>query len=119
MTPPISTHHEIDRHIKIDVPEFDEEQGVDAFLDWKHRVKSFKWHDLSEVRNLQFVESKLNGTAKIWWSTYKKSQSKFGNGEITIWGEMKIAIKKRFAPWDYKQITHIQMMQLKLGQFEC
>lgn len=103
MIPHISTHHEIDRPIRIKVPEFDGEQGVDAFLDWKHRVKSFfKWHGISEVRKLQFAKSKLNGIDRMWWNTYKKSHSKFGSGDITTWGEMKVAMKKIFAPRDYK-----------------
>lgn len=115
MTPPISTQHEINRRIRVDMPEFDGEQRVDAFLDWKLRVKSFKLYEVSEVCKLQFAESKLTGTTRIWWSTYKKNHSKSGSGEITIQGEMKVAIKKRFALRDYKQRAHIQLSQLRHG----
>lgn len=85
------------------MPDFDGEQCVDTFLDWKHRVKSFfKMFEVSEVWNLQFVQSKLTGIALIWWSTYKKSVSKSGNGNMITRGEMKMVMKKRFAPKNYK-----------------
>lgn len=84
VTPQTPTHSKVDRHIKVDVPDFEGEQGVDTFLDWKHRVKSFfKMYEVSEVRKFQFVEFKLTSTTQIWWNTYKKGMSKSDNGNLT------------------------------------
>lgn len=33
LTPPTSTPHEVDKHIRVDVPDFNDEQNVDVFLD--------------------------------------------------------------------------------------
>lgn len=66
-------------------------------------------YEVFEVCKLQFAESKLTRIAKIWWKTYKKSHSKTGNGNVTTSAEMKVAMKKQFAPKDYKQRTHIQL----------
>lgn len=77
-------HSEVDRHIRVDVLDFDSEQGVDTFLDQKHKVKHFfKMYEVYEVRKFQFAESKLKGIAWIWWNNYKKGMSKFGNGIVT------------------------------------
>lgn len=78
-------------------------KSVDVFLDWRHKVKSFsRMYEVFAVYKLQFEKSKLTRIALIWWSTYKKGMFKFGNGNVTTWGEMKVAIKKRFAHRDYK-----------------
>lgn len=46
---PDVTQHEVDRHIRMDVPNFDGEQRVHVFFDWKHHVKAFcKWHEVPE-----------------------------------------------------------------------
>lgn len=72
------------RDIKFDVPDFRVEHNTDAFLDWKHRMKTyFRWYDMPEEHKLQFAKTKLTETARIWWTSYKKSFSKSGNGEIT------------------------------------
>lgn len=76
MTPHNPINSEVNRHIKVDVPDFDGEQGVDTFLDWKHRIKSFfKMYEVFEVQKFQFAESKLTSTAQIWWNNYKKGMS--------------------------------------------
>lgn len=73
MNQPSVVPHEVDRHVKVDVLDFNGEQSAEVFLDWKHRVKAFfKWNKVPERRKLQFTEAKLMGTARIWWNTDKK-----------------------------------------------
>lgn len=38
-----------------------------------------------------------------------------GYGDLTTWDEMKLAMKKRFEPQDYKQRAHLQLNQLRQG----
>lgn len=116
MTPYTPTQPKVDRYIKVNVLEFDGKQGVDAFLDWKDKMKSlFRMYEVTEVRKLQFAKFKLTGTTRLWWSTYKKNHSKSGNGNITTQGEMKVGMKKRFTPRDYKKRAHMQLSQLRQG----
>lgn len=70
---------------------------------------------MPKERKLQFTEAKLTGIVKIWWTSYKKSFSKLGNGKIITWSEMKTTKKKRFKPRDFKQRAHIQLNQLEQG----
>lgn len=38
---------------------------------------------------------------------------------LTIWYEMKLAMKKQFEPRDYKQRAYLQLNQLKQGSVKC
>lgn len=53
LTQAYSTHHELSRYARIDVPDFSGEHNIDAFLDWKHQMKDFfRWYDVSEGHEL-------------------------------------------------------------------
>lgn len=59
-------HHDIERHIRIEVPNFNGEHNIDVFLDWKHHIKAyFGWYDMPKERKLQLAEAKLTRTARI------------------------------------------------------
>lgn len=108
MNQPNVLYHEVEKHSRLDVPNFSSEHNTDAFLDWKHHMKAyFGWYDMPKERKLQFVEANLIGTNRIWRTSYKESFSKSDNMDITTWSEMKASMKKRFEPQNFKQRAHI------------
>lgn len=67
MTLIYTTPHDSDRHARLDIPNFSDNQDLEAYLDLKYSIKDyFKWHDVPERHMLQFVEAKLKRTIILW-----------------------------------------------------
>lgn len=61
----------VDRSAKLEVGDFHRDNNPELFLDWLHSLESFfRWYRLTDERKLFFAETKLMGTARVWWAKY-------------------------------------------------
>lgn len=59
-------HHDVERHVRIEVFDFSGEHNTNAFLDQKHGIKTyFGWYDMPKEHKLQITDVKLTGTIRI------------------------------------------------------
>lgn len=67
----------------------------------------FGWYDILEGRKFQLAETKLNGITRMWWEKHKENHFRGGYGVLRTWEDMKLAMKRRCQPPDYKQQVHL------------
>ncbi|XP_031120876.1 uncharacterized protein LOC116024113 [Ipomoea triloba] len=89
---------------KIDLPTFDGNLNIEAFLDWCYEVEQcFDMLDIPEERQAKYVAHKLRGGAAAWWEVTQNNRRRQEKQVITTWRKMKKLMTTRFLPPDYQQ----------------
>ena len=69
---------------------------TEAYLRWERKMeREFDCHDYSERRKVRRAVQEFSDHTIIWWQLNKK---KYGERPFETWAELKIAMRKRFAP---------------------
>ncbi|XP_019168246.1 PREDICTED: uncharacterized protein LOC109163967 [Ipomoea nil] len=89
---------------KADLPCFNGNLNVEAFLDWCYEVeKYFDMLDIPEDRQAKYVAHKLRGGAAAWWEVTQNNRRRQGKMAINTWRKMRKLMSGRFLPPDYQQ----------------
>lgn len=103
---------DVDRGVKLDVPDFNRDHHPEVFFVWLHSLESFfPWYHITNKRKLLFADAKLKGTVRIWWTKFRREHF----AVVRTWEEMKSALTRYFVPPSYKQRAHVQFTQLAQG----
>lgn len=75
----------------------------------------FRWYCLTEERKLFFVEAKLTGAARFWWTKLQQTRIP----PILIWDKMKLAMTRYVVPQNYKQLIFLLILDRDVQNSVC
>ncbi|KAJ4956418.1 hypothetical protein NE237_013201 [Protea cynaroides] len=100
--------------LDLDVDEFDGRLCPNDFLDWLTKMDDFfDLLEMPENRRVLFAKLKLKGIARVWWNNVEDSLCRKGIPSIINWEEMKLKMKKRFLPPNYKESLFQELFLLR------
>ena len=66
----------------------------------------FDYHNYSEEKMVKLVVVEFTNYASIWWDQLVTSRCRNGERPISIWEEMKTAMRIKFVPSHYHRDLH-------------
>ncbi|KAJ9554084.1 hypothetical protein OSB04_018129 [Centaurea solstitialis] len=84
--------NDLDYRMKVDIPYFNGNVGVEDFLDWQ-----------------------IESTAAVWWSRLTTERQRQRKGPVRSWRRMKQLMSDRFLPKDYEQILYRMYLDCSQG----
>ena len=89
------------------IPAFQGKNDPELYLEWERKVEHmFDCHNYSEEKKVKLVVVEFIDYASIWWDQLVTSRCRNGERPISIWEEMKTAMRIKFVPSHYHRDLH-------------
>ncbi|XP_057791898.1 uncharacterized protein LOC131008818 [Salvia miltiorrhiza] len=103
--------------MKADLPSFNGNFNIEAFLDWIAEVERFfDFAEIHENKQVKLVAYRLKGGASPWWEQVQNQRRRLGKQPVRLWVKMKRMMMARFLPPDHEQFLFHQYQTLIQGQ---
>ncbi|KAK9733199.1 hypothetical protein RND81_04G050900 [Saponaria officinalis] len=110
----VAAYRQVDKHLKIDIPDFSGSLNPDKLLEWLRDVeRAFEYKSYNDFKAFKVATLKLKGYASLWYETLKNQRAKEGKEPIRSWSKLKKKLMGKFVTKDYSQDVFIQMSKLK------
>lgn len=81
------------------IPFFYGTSDPNEYIDWEERMEYiFKSQNYSESMKVRRACSEFTSDALTWWNKLAVIRRKCGDGSVSTWDELKIVMRKRYAP---------------------
>ena len=75
--------------------------------------KHFDFAEMPEGKKENFVVTRLQGHALLWWDGVQEERRRLHKQPIKSWGRMVSKLKDKFLPKDYQLVLYKQMQNLR------
>ncbi|PNX68551.1 hypothetical protein L195_g056230, partial [Trifolium pratense] len=102
--------------VKMMIPSFKGKNDPELYLEWERKIEHvFDCHNYSEEKKIKLAVVEFTDYASIWWDQLVTSRRRNGERQINTWNEMKIVMRKRFAPSHYYRDLYRKLQTLTQG----
>ena len=104
--------------LKIDLPQFDGQLGIEEFLDWLKKFENyFEYAEITEEQRVKLVTYKLYGGASALWDQIQSNRVRIGKRPVQTWPRMRALLKNRYLPINYEQFLNCKQGNRSIHQY--
>lgn len=103
-------------NIKIKIPSFQGKNDPEAYLEWETKMEMvFDCHNYSEIKKVKLAAIEFTDYAIVWWDQLLINRRRNREPPVDTWEEMKMLMRRRFAPNHYYRGLYQKLQRLTQG----